>query len=103
MLEIRLIVIFAVCAALLTVSGIIIAGSRDDGKAPHVFLVLPVTENTQDIEFLVRECVYKAAELYPQTVVLLCDYGADKDTIRVFEKLMRFSCKYYILDRQKVK
>lgn len=99
MLEIRLIAIFALCAAFLTVSGIIAVSAA--GKAelsPRIFIVLPVSKATSDIEFLVRSCVYKAAEQYPEAVVLMCDHGAGEDTVCIFERLMRRSCKYYVIN-----
>lgn len=99
MLEIRLIAVFVMCTAFLAVSGFIIVKSA--GKAenkPRIFIMLPVSENTADIEFLVRTCVYKAAEQYPEAVVLLCDYGAEEDTVYIFERLMRNSCKYYVIN-----
>ena len=99
MLEVKLIAIFFVCTAFLIISGIIIV--RSAGKAensPRIFMILPVGKNTSDIEFIVRDYIYKAAGKYPETMILFCDLGADKDTVYIFEKLMEFSCNYFIMD-----
>lgn len=101
MIEIKLLTIFALCTAFLLVSGIIIvryAGSSE--IVPRIFIVLPVSKSTTDIEFLVRNCIYKAAEQYPEAAVILCNYGADNETIYIFERLMRDFCKYYVADAQ---
>ena len=99
MLEMQLITIFFACTAFLIISGIIIVNSSYPSEnSPQVFILLPVGKNTSDIEFIVRECVYKAAEEFPGTLILLYDLGADKDTVQIFEKLMQSSCNYFILD-----
>ena len=101
MLELRLITIFFACTAFLVVNGIIIVNSSGTAEStPRVFILLPVWENTSDIEFIVRECIYKAAEEYDHIVILLWNFGADRDTVRIFEKLMESSCNYFILDNK---
>lgn len=101
MLEIKLLTIFALCTAFLTVSGIIIVKYAEKNKSdPRIFIMLPVSKSTSDIEFLVRRCIYKAAEQYPETAVILCNYGADDETIYIFEKLMSGFCKYYVADAE---
>lgn len=101
MLEIKLLAIFTLCAAFLTVSGIIIVryAEKNSGNA-RIFIMLPVSKSTSDIEFLVRNCIYKAAEQYPETAVILCNYGADEETIYIFERLMRDFGKYYVADAE---
>lgn len=101
MLEIKLLTIFALCTAFLAVSGIIIVrlAGKNNGD-PRIFIMLPVSKNTTDIEFLVRNYIYKAAEQYPETAVILCNYGADNETIYIFEKLMSGFCKYYVADAE---
>ena len=99
MLEIKLIAIFFACTTFLVISGVVIVNSTDYSESdPRVFILLPVGKNTSDIEFIVRECIYKAACEYPQPLILLCDFGADEDTVRIFEKLMQSSCNYFIME-----
>ena len=99
MLEIRLIMIFFACTAFLVISGIILVNSSDSAESdPRIFILLPVGKNTSDIEFIVREYIYKTAAEYPGTLILLYDFGADRDTVRIFEKLMQSSCNYLILE-----
>lgn len=99
MLEMQLIAIFFACTAFLVISGVIIVNSANPAEIdPRVLILLPVGKNTSDIEFIVRECIYKAAGEYPQPLILLCDFGAEEDTVRIFEKLMESSCNYFILD-----
>lgn len=101
MLEIKLLIIFAVCAAFLAISGIVIIGAAGKSdNAPRIFILLPVSKNTSDIEFLVRNFIYKAAEQYPEIAAILCNCGADDETVYIFEKLMTDSCKYYVADTQ---
>ncbi|MCH5194019.1 MAG: hypothetical protein J1F11_08670 [Oscillospiraceae bacterium] len=98
MIEIQLTAIFFACAVFLTVSGLIIIHSENmSDDPPRVFIILPVNKDTSDIEFIVRSCVYPAAGQHPESVVMLCDQGADKDTLRIFEKLMNGFCRYCII------
>ena len=99
MLEIQLTAIFFACTAFLVISGIILVNSSDSSEStPQVYILLPVGKNTSDIEFIVRQCIYKAAEEYSDIMILLCDFGAEGETIRIFEKLMESSCNYCIVD-----
>ena len=101
MIEMQLIVIFFVCTIFLTISGLIIINSENmSGDPPRVFIILPVNKETSDIEFIIRSCVYAAAMQHPEAVVMLCDHGADKDTVRIFEKLMDGFCRYCIIDQK---
>lgn len=101
MLEIKLLVIFVLCILFLAVSGIIAV--KCAGKAtgsPKIIIMLPVNSGTQDVEFVVRNYIYKAAEQYPEAAVILCNYGAEEETVRIFEKLMRDFCKYYVANAE---
>ena len=101
MVGIQLIAIFFACTFFLIVSGLIIINSEGScGYPPRVFIILPVNENTSDIEFIVRSCVYAAAGQYPEAAILLCDQGADADTLRIFEKLMDGFCRYCIINQK---
>ena len=98
MIGIQLAAIFFACTVFLVVSGLIIINSADtSGYPPRVFIILPVNEKTSDIEFIVRSYVYTVSEQYPEAAVMLCDCGADKDTVRIFEKLMDGFCSYCII------
>lgn len=101
MLEIKLLTIFVLCTVFLTVSGIIIVRYVEKNKSdPRIFIMLPVSKSTADVEFLVRNCIYKAAEQYPEIAVILCNYGADDETIYIFEKLIKNFCRYYVADAE---
>ena len=101
MVGMQLIVIFFACAVFLAVSGLIIINQTDtSGYPPRVFIILPVNEKTSDIEFIVRSYVYAVSEQYPESAIMLCDNGADRDTIRVFEKLMDGFCRYCIIKQE---
>ena len=98
MIEMQLIAIFFACTVFLAVSGLIIINSADTSEyPPRVFIILPVNEKTSDIEFIIRSCVYAVSEQYPEAAVMLCDHGADEDTVLVFEKLMDGFCRYCII------
>ena len=101
MVGIQLIAIFFACTAFIIVSGLIIINQTEAcGYPPRVFIILPVNEKTSDIEFIIRSCVYAASEQYPEAIVMLCDQGADKDTVRIFEKLMDGFGRYYIINQK---
>ncbi len=94
-----MIAVFVSCAAILVINGIYAVRSSDiSGSMPRIYFILPVQENTSDIEFIVRQYVYKAAEQYPETVIIFYDMGAKKDTVEVFRRLMECSCRYYIVN-----
>lgn len=101
MVGIQLIAIFFACTFFLIVSGLIIINSEGScGYLPRVFIILPVNEKTSDIEFIVRSYIYAVSEQYPESAIMLCDNGADSDTIRVFEKLMDGFCRYCIIKQE---
>ena len=93
-----MIAVFVTCAAILVVNGIYaVRSSESSGSLPKIYFILPVRENTSDIEFIVRTYIYKAAEQYPETVIIFYNMGAEEDTVKIFERLMEFSCRYYIV------
>ncbi|MGN0675245.1 MAG: hypothetical protein ACI4KG_05805 [Oscillospiraceae bacterium] len=69
-------------------------------KKSGVLLFIPVTQNTLDLEFIVRNCVFRLAEEYPETTVILINFSSDIENIRIFEKLMICSCKYIIINSE---
>ncbi len=93
-----MIAVFLTCSAILVINGIYaVRASESSGLLPRIYFVLPVQENTSDIEFIVRKYIYKAAEQYPETVIIFYNMGAEEDTVKIFERLMEFSCRYYIV------
>lgn len=101
MLEIKLIAVFVVCTAFLFVYGTVAV--RAVCKAEHklkICIMLPVGADTADIEFLVRNCVYRAAEEYPEAVAVLYNMGAEEETIHIFKRLMQNKCRYYVVNSQ---
>lgn len=99
MLEIKLIAVFAVCTAFLLIYGIISVKSVcKSGNKFKICIVMPVGADTADIEFLVRSCIYRAAEEYPEAAAVLYDMGAKDETIRIFERLMQYKCRYYVVN-----
>ena len=104
MLEIKLIAIFAICTACLLVYGIIIVKSVcKAGNKFKICIMLPAGKDTADIEFMVRSFVYRAAEQYPEAVAVLYDMGAEEETICIFERLMQYKCRYYVVNSQDCK
>ncbi len=101
MLEIRLLLIFLACAALIFINGLAAINSVSyNMKKSGVLLFIPVTKNTADLEFIVRNCVFRLAEEYPETIVILLNFSSDSENIRIFEKLMTCSCKYTIINSE---
>lgn len=101
MLEIKLLTIFVLCILFLAAVGVIAVKSAEKSAgSPKIIIMLPVNANTQDVEFVVRNYIYKTAEQYPETAVILCNYGAEEETVRIFEKLMDGVGKYYVTDVQ---
>ena len=100
MLEIRLIALFAISAAVILINGIILIKSCHTYKS-SCKLIIPVTNETEDIELIVRTLVYKLAEECPEATVLLINFNADSEKIRIFEKLMERSCQYTIVNCEK--
>lgn len=100
MLEHELLLLFGACAAFVLISGLIIVKFYRNGETVVPVIVIPVTPDMENLEFIVRSCVYTAAEKCSETLVLAVDFGADAETIRVFEKLMRRSCLYEIINSE---
>lgn len=100
MLEIRLVTLLAISAAVIFINGVIFI------KFCHTYkskckLIIPITNKTEDIELIVRTIVYKLADEYPEATVLLINFNADSEKIRIFEKLMENSCDYTIINSEK--
>lgn len=100
MLEIRLIALFAISVALIFINGIILVKSCNTYKS-SCKLIIPITNETEDIELIVRTLVYKFADECPEASVVLINFNADGEKIRIFEKLMEHSCKYTIINYEK--
>lgn len=100
MLEIRLITLFIISATVILFNGLILIKSCRTYKS-NCKLIIPVTNETEDIELIVRTLVYKLADEYPEATVLLINFNADSEKIRIFEKLMERSCKYTIVNYEK--
>lgn len=101
MLETKLLLLFGICLAAVLINGLVIvkfykAGSRE--AVPVV--VVPLTKNMETPEFIVRKCVYRIAERCPETIVAVVNFGADSETLNIFEKLMEHSCRYEIIDAE---
>lgn len=97
MLEIRLIALLAISVAVIFINGVILIKSCHTYKSTCK-LIIPITNKTEDIEFIVRTLIYKVADEYPEAIVLLINYNADIEKIYIFEKLMERSCNYTIID-----
>lgn len=100
MLEIRLIILFAVSFAVILINGVILIKSCSTRKNNCVLLI-PVTKETEDIELVVRTLVYKLADEYPKATVVLVNFNADDEKIQIFRKLMEHSCNYTIINYEK--
>lgn len=103
MLEYQLLLLFAACAATVFISGfVIVKFYRGAERQPDPVIVIPLTPETENLEFIVRGCVYPAAESCPEAFVLAVDFGAGTDIICVFEKLMKRSCPYKIIGAEEL-
>ncbi len=100
MLEMRLIALFAVSAAVILFNGIIIIKSCPTQKN-SCKLTITATKEMEDIEWIVRTLVYKLVDKYPDILVVLIDIDADREKIYIFEKLMEKSCNYTIIKFEK--
>ena len=100
MLEIRLIALLAISVAVIFINGVILIKSCHTYKS-NCKLIISVTNETEDIELIVRTLVYKLADECPEATVLLINFNADNEKIRIFEKLMERSCKYTIINYEK--
>lgn len=100
MLEIRLIALFVVSAAVILVNGIILIKSCHTQKNKCT-LIIPITNETDDIELIVRTLVYKLADECHDAAVILVNINADSEKIKIFEKLMEHSCNYTIIKQEK--
>lgn len=100
MLEIRLIALFAISAAVILINGVILIKSCHTRKNDCI-LLLPITNENEDIELIVRKLVYKLADEQPEATVVLINFNADSEKIRIFEKLMEHSCSYTIINYEK--
>ncbi|MBD5146256.1 MAG: hypothetical protein HDT21_10185 [Ruminococcus sp.] len=101
MLEIRLFTLFAVCLAAVLINGfVIIKFYSDENRETVPVVIVPLTPNMDTPEFIVRNCVYRIAERCPETIAAAVDFGADSETLRIFEKLMERSCRYEIINAE---
>lgn len=101
MLEIKLLLLFGICLAVVLINGLVIVkfyASGNRGVVPVV--VVPLTSNMETPEFIVRNCVYRIAERCPETIVAAIDFGADSEILNIFAKLMKHSCRYELIDAE---
>lgn len=101
MLETKLLLLFGICIAAVLINGLVIVKFYKAGNREAVpVVVVPLTKNMETPEFIVRNCVYRIAERCPETIVAAVDFGADRETLNIFEKLMEHSCKYELIDAE---
>lgn len=101
MLEYQLLLLFGVCAAVVLISGFIIVKFYRGAEKPCCpVIAIPLTPDKANVEFIVRNCVYPVADKCPEALVMVIDFGAEIETIRVFEKLMYKSCRYEIINSE---
>ena len=103
MAEINIIAVFFSCAAILVIGGVYAVKTSEKQTAePRIYFILPINGNTSDIEFIVRQYIYKTVGQYPAAVIILYDMGADNDTVRIFEQLMDSVCDYKIVNNAEI-
>lgn len=101
MLEIRLLLIFFACAALILINGAIgVKLAKIASCGGKITVLIPITADTADVELIIRSCVYKLAEQSSGIEVIFCNFGADKETLLILERLMQKSCKYSIVSSE---
>lgn len=101
MLETKLLMLFGICLAAVLINGFVIVKFYAQGNRGAVpVVVIPLTKGMETPEFIVRNCVYRIAERCPETIVAAVNFGADSETLNIFEKLMRHSCRYEIIDSE---
>lgn len=101
MLEYKLLLLFGVCAAFILLSGLVIViFYRGAEKAVGPIITITLLPEMENLEFIVRNCVYPLAEKCPEAMAAAIDLGADSETIHIFERLMEHSCRYEIIDSE---
>ncbi len=103
MLEYQLLLLFAACAAMVFISGfVIVKFYRGTERQSDPVILIPLVPETENLEFIVRSCVYPTAESCSGAFVLAIDFGAGTEIICVFEKLMKRSCPYKIIGAEEL-
>lgn len=101
MLETKLLLLFGICLAVIIISGFVIIKFYSYGNRETVpIIIIPLTSDMETPEFIVRNCVYRIAEKCPETIVTAVDFGANSETLHIFEKLMEHSCRYEIINSE---
>ncbi|MDE6764103.1 MAG: hypothetical protein K2J73_10565 [Oscillospiraceae bacterium] len=101
MLETKLLLLFGICLAVVLINGFVIVKFYSNGSRETVpVIIIPLTSSMGTPEFIVRNCVYQIAEKYPETIVAAINFGVDNETIHIFEKLMKHSCQYEIINSE---
>lgn len=98
MLEIKLTVLFLVClTAALIFLLIIIKDDYIDSSDRKSYFILPIAANTDNIEIIIRNVVFKAFEYYDDPYVVFVDYGASDDVKEIINVLMRNFENYTVI------
>ncbi|MGN0667398.1 MAG: hypothetical protein ACI4KF_12850 [Huintestinicola sp.] len=84
-MEIILAVIMVIFAAAMIIDGIS-EMKRAEKCRPKTVIVVPVSAETSDAELLLREAQKAAGEISGGCRVVICDMGADDDTLEVCRK-----------------
>lgn len=101
MLEAKLLILFGICLATVMINGFVIVKFYYNGSRETVpVIIVPLTPDMETPEFIVRNCVYQLAERCPETIVAAINFGADNETVHIFEKLMEHSCRYEIINSE---
>lgn len=99
MLEVQLFLIFCVCFLIILINGIITAKSVDCyEKNGRTILIISVSKDSENLEYIIRNCIYKIAEGHLETMVILINFSNAHEQVYIFEKMMKNLCEYKIIN-----
>lgn len=88
-------ILFAVCEA------VFILFKKEYVSYNSVFFV-PITKNTDNLEYIIRELLYKIMQSCITVTIIMCDYGADTETLEICDRMIRENSNFCLVKPEEV-
>jgi hypothetical protein len=97
----ELLLILAGCILFAVFEAVIIL-RRKECVCQNSVVFVPVTKNTDNLEYIIRELLYKIMQSCICVTIIICDYGADRETLEICKRMIRENSNFYLVKPEDV-
>lgn len=94
-----ILLIFCIVVAVIFLLPVIF--EKDIPESSKKCIVIPIDKDTENIELIARDIALKAAQYYDNITIILLDFGASKEQLIIFDKIIDGSAEYKVISAKK--